>query len=120
MKQLAIIIATLLAIVFTQPQPSVNFVAKWVGSGVARLTWMQPTDTSYACLTRIPASGQAVPLDCYHDIPAGSQVVIHLGATAPVDGNFRPKAGDNYELYVSGETYTSKLQTVLRMPVFYS
>jgi hypothetical protein len=120
MKHLVTILATIVLLLSTQPQPSVNFSATWERPGVARLTWMQPTDTSYACLTRIPASGSAVPLDCYHTITPGAQVVIHLGATAPVDGNFRPKAGDNYELYVSGETYTSKLQTVLRMPVFYS
>ena len=117
-----LLVTILCTLVFISPvtaQPTVNFAATWQRTGVARLTWQQPTDTRYACLTRIPATGNAVPLDCYHSISPGAQVVILLGATAPVDGNYRPQAGDTFMLQVSDETYTSALRAILRLPVFY-
>ena len=118
-----LLVTILCTLVFISPvtaQPTVNFAASWQRAGVARLTWLQPTDTSYACLTRIPATGDPVPLDCYHSITPGAQVVILLGATAQLDGNMRAQAGDTYVLQVSDETYTSALRTILRLPVFYA
>ncbi len=119
MKRLATTLAMLVAIVFTQVQPSVNFSATWQRPGVARLTWVQPEGNTRACLTRIPANAQQVALDCYDNIPAGSQVVILLGATGPMDGNMRPQAGDSFGLRIGDERYTALLRTIVRLPVFY-
>lgn len=88
------------------------FRATWQSPGVARLSWTQPASTTRACLTRIPASGQAVALDCYDSVPPGP-VVLLLGATGPVDGMARPQAGDSYALEVGGASERARLAGVV-------
>jgi hypothetical protein len=107
----------LVLLLATTLQPNATFNATWERPGVARLTWAQPADNTRACLVRQPASGQAVALDCYSNIPAGAQVVVLLGATAPVDGNYRPQVNDTYRLQIGNTVAYATLRAVVRLPV---
>jgi hypothetical protein len=118
MKPVVNLVAIVVALVYTAAQPSVHFSATWQRPGVARLTWTQPDSTDRACLTRIPANGQPVALDCYSGIATGAQVVVKLGATAPLDGNYRPQAGDRYAVQIGNQVYTDTLKSVVRLPVY--
>ena len=97
-------------------QPTSDFTATWVGDSVARLTWTQPVGIRETCLYRAPAHATGILVQCWPSLPAGA-TVVHLGASAGLDGAFRPVAGDSVVLTQDRAARRAQLRGVVYLGV---
>ena len=72
------------------------FTATWQRPNVARLNWTQPAGVHETCLVK-----NTTLIGCWYDLPAGL-TGLSLGATGPMDANYRPVAGDVFTLAYDG------------------
>lgn len=104
-----ILILALLFALVTPPDP--QLIARQDGPGLATISWQQQTS---ACLSRVPLVGPRVLIACY----AGSgRAVLRLGHAGPLDGAYRPAAGDVYLLEVDGQVTSAPLLPPIWLPL---
>ena len=100
MRRLA---AAVLAFALSLQSAPPPFRATWQRPGVARLAWSVPGGVVETCLIKEPARGSSVLIGCWYDLPAGP-TGLSLGAQGPIDGSFRPTAGDVFVLTQDNQT----------------
>lgn len=114
MRRLATILVLLLLLLL-QPAPA-PFSAVWQRPGVAAIRWTQPAGVSETCLFRRPVSSGDILIGCWDDLPEGA-TGLSLGASGPMDGAYRPQAGDVFILDQDGVTERAQLAGVVYVGV---
>jgi hypothetical protein len=104
----AIVVLSLLLLAPPAPPP---FTARWQSQTSARVSWTQPPGVLLTCLSR-----GAILIRCWSALPAGPAMLV-LGATGPLDGNFRPQAHDVFVLQQDGATDRAALLGVRYLAV---
>jgi hypothetical protein len=95
---------------FLQPAPP-PFTATWQRPGVARLSWAQPAGVHETCVVR-----NTTLIGCWYDLPSGA-TGLTLGASGPMDANFKPQAGDVFVLTQDGAARWAQLRGVVVLPL---
>lgn len=106
-----VIWALALLFLLAPPLPDPQLIARQDGTGAATISWQQ---SGYACLSREPSGAAPVLIGCWSG--SGPQRVT-LGHTGPLDGAYRPAAGDTYVLMVGDVTYRTPLRPPIWLPL---
>lgn len=89
-------IRTLLALMLLLALIPPPFTARWDSATSATVQW---TQRGRACLSVVHANGSGVAIGCFDKV---GTITIQLGHAGPLDGAYRPIAGDVYILQADG------------------
>jgi hypothetical protein len=82
-----------------QPAPDPHFSAQWDSATAATVQW---TATGRSCLYK-----NQTFLGCYERT---GTITLPIGHNGPIDGAFRPAAGDVFVLTIGDQTYRAPLR----------